>query len=161
MKPAELYTHTHTHTHTRMKRCLAFFIIFVLGVVNNGLSCAPGYIEIGGGNCQACTSKSEWVEFAQNYRFYCAGMGNYNENQPYMQQQVKKCPKGEWPNANLSGCECGWKKYRKSDGTCLSNITFTKDDLYYGPQGPNAPVNKQCWTKNSAEAYKRCMGWDD
>ena len=38
--------------------------------------------------------------------------------------------------------------------TCM--VRFTRPQMYFGPDGPNTPIENQCWTKGGQE-YARCV----
>ncbi len=107
--------------------------------------------------CTSCTSNIAWKNYAQENRFYCPG-GEWGIGTTVL-AQLKKCPRGSWPNNDLTGYDCAYKGTMK-DGKC-ENMQLSNDDLYYGPKGKNAPLHKQCWTKTTDAAYKACMGFDN
>lgn len=111
------------------------------------------------GKCVSCTSKSEWVNYANENRMYCAGVKNISVIGLQLQDQLTKCPAGMWPTDGLKDCECGYGLTKKF-GKCVGSLSY--DDMYYGPHGKNAPLFKQCWTKSyDSKAYKKCMGFDN
>ena len=107
--------------------------------------------------CVPCASNQAWIEFANEWRVYCAG-GEWGIGTPTL-KQLTKCPRGSWPNDKLNGCDCAYGGTMKN-GKC-EGMKLSKKDLYYGPQGAAAPLHKQCWTKTSDDAYKVCMGFDN
>lgn len=118
-------------------------------------TCYPGFVLFNG-VCTACTSNIAWVTYANTNRMYCPG-GDFEAGTPVM-KQIKKCPHGSWPNAALSDCECKWGV---KNGNACTSMKLYFNDLQYGPNGKNAPLFEQCWTKTSQKAYKKCMGFDD
>lgn len=125
------------------------------GQSTSGSTCPAGQVWVNGA-CVLCTSNPGWVNYAKENRLYCPGVTDTSK--PIL-QQLNKCPKGMWPNATLTDCDCGFNlnKNTSNDG-CVGNLS--QDDMYYGPLGKSAPLFKQCWTKVSEKAYKKCMGFD-
>lgn len=120
------------------------------------IMCVAGQIwNSQAGKCEACTSKAEWINYAEENRMYCPGVRD--TNLPVL-QQLKKCPNGAWPNASLTDCDCRWGT---KDGDTCKNMSISANDLQYGPNGKSAPLFKQCWTKSTPATYKKCMGFDD
>ena len=120
-------------------------------------SCDAGNVYTDG-QCTPCVSKPAWVEYAQEYRMYCPGIQNVSVIGLQIKDQIKKCPNGAFPNADLTDCECGYG-LTKQAGKCVGSVS--EEYMYYGPEGKNAPLFKQCWTKVSEKAYKKCMGFDN
>ena len=119
-------------------------------------ACAAGQIwNPQTGKCEACNSHVEWINYANENRMFCPGVTN--TKLPVL-QQLKKCPKGAWPNTGLTGCDCRWGT---KDGDTCKNMTISASDLQYGPKGKSAPLVEQCWTKSTPTTYKKCMGFDD
>ena len=119
------------------------------------LVCPAGQVWVNG-QCVLCTSKAVWISYANENRMYCPGVTD--TSLPIL-QQLKNCPKGAWPNSDLTDCDCRWGTKAKNGDSCQG--TLYHDDLYYGPDGKNTKLFKQCWTKVSEKAYKKCMGFDN
>lgn len=118
--------------------------------------CPAGQVWVNGA-CQLCTSQVMWINYAQENRMYCPGVTD--SSLPIL-KQLKKCPRGAWPNATLSDCDCKYGlKMVGNNERCAGQIS--SNDLYYGPNGKDAQLFKQCWTKVSEKAYKKCMGFDN
>ena len=120
---------------------------------STSLTCPAGQVWVNGA-CVLCTSNPGWVNYANENRMFCPGVTN--TKLPVL-QQLKKCPKGAWPNTGLTGCDCRWGT---KDGDTCKNMTISASDLQYGPKGKSAPLFKQCWTKSTPATYKKCMGFD-
>lgn len=119
------------------------------------IACPVGHIW-DNGKCEACSSKpAAWLSYAKEYRMYCPGVSDISLP---ITSQLKKCPNGAWPNNDLTDCECGYNLKKDEEGNCVGTLSY--NDLYYGPFGSSAQLFRQCWTKVSAKAYKKCMGFD-
>ena len=117
--------------------------------------CPVGHIW-DNGKCEACSSKpAAWLSYAKEYRMYCPGVLDISLP---ITSQLKKCPNGAWPNNDLTDCECGYNLKKDEEGNCVGTLSY--NDLYYGPFGSSTQLFRQCWTKVSAKAYKKCMGFD-
>lgn len=68
------------------------------------------------------------------------------------------CPDGA--RGTYPDCECMYSGTMSKDETKCENMTLNKDDLQYGPDGRNAKLHKQCWTKTKPADYKKCMLFD-
>ena len=126
---------------------------FALNVyVADAAQCDSGYVFLNN-KCVACKSRADLLERAIHDRVYCPGV-NSNANFT-LEQQIKKCPNGAWPNENLADCDC---KYglTKQNGKCVGILS--PDNLVYGPGGAETPLNEQCWA--NTVSYKKCMGFD-
>ena len=119
--------------------------------------CNPGYVAYNG-KCVSCTYNEEWARYARSKRMYCPG-GEYVNSSVSVTNQMTKCPKMMEPTLDLSECDCIWG-VKNADGTACVNIVLTSEDLKCGPAGCSAPLYKQCWTKKSPKAYRKCMGFD-
>ena len=126
------------------------------GLSSTTPTCSAGQV-FSGGKCISCTTEAGWVSYAKENRKFCPE-GNKQGGGLSVYQQFKKCPKGAWPNATLSDCDCKYGLTMQNN-KCVGQIS--SEHLYYGPSGKNAPLFKQCWTKTSEKAYKKCMGFDD
>lgn len=132
------------------------------------VKCDPGNVLVNG-ECVPCTSNIAWVSYAKENRVYCPG-GTFSTITP-LKQQIDNCPRGTTPNQNLTGCDCIWgiKDVNRCNITTIpkekcylcKDVVLSFDDLKYGPLGKNAPLFKQCWTKVTEKAYKKCMGFDN
>ena len=120
---------------------------------SNVSPCEAGQVRFNG-QCIACTTHPAWVQFAKEARVYCPG--GDTQGAPIV-QQLQFCSAGARPNATLSGCECMYGK-TTSKGLCES-IKITKEQLKCGPNGCSVPKEQQCWTRNTPESYKKCMGF--
>ncbi len=110
------------------------------------------------GACTACISKDELLNYARENRMYCPGINIVSATEPKLKDQIKTCPKGAFPKNDLTDCACAYG-LTKQLGRCVGELSY--EDMYYGPEGKNAPLFKQCWTKTYAKSYKKCMGFDD
>ena len=136
--------------------------------LNVSVECKAGTVWFNGA-CTPCTSNVAWVNYAKENRLYCPG-GSFL-NSARIIEQIDTCPKGMKPNATLSGCDCIWgikdvttcniNKIPKEKCNICKDVVLSFDDLKYGPLGKNAPLFKQCWTKVTEKAYKKCMGFDN
>ena len=126
----------------------------LFAVSADAAQCNSGYVFVNN-QCVACTSRSDLLERATQERIYCPGIDS-NANFT-LEQQIKKCPNGAWPNANLTDCDC---KYglTKQNGKCSGSLS--RNDLLYGPNGGDISLADQCWTKYDTLSYQRCMGFD-
>ena len=120
---------------------------------SNVSPCNVGQVRFNG-QCIACTTHPAWVQFAKEARVYCPG--GDTQGAPVV-QQLQFCSAGARPNATLSGCECMYGK-TTSKGLCES-IKITKEQLKCGPNGCSVPKEQQCWTRNTPDSYKKCMGF--
>ena len=125
-----------------------------LGIDN--LRCDKGNVLVGI-ECVPCSSKPAWVTYANESRMYCPGGEKIKIGTP-LTDQLTRCPAGMWPNRELSDCVCGYG-LTKQDTKCSGTLSYY--DMYYGPSGEETPLFKQCWTKTTDKAYKKCMGFDN
>ncbi len=128
---------------------------FMTGSGNQSCDAGNVYTD---GQCTPCNSKTEWINYANENRMYCPGIKDVSVVGLQVKDQIKKCPKGMWPNSDLSDCDCAYG-LTKRNGKCIGSLRY--EDMYYGPEGKNTPLFKQCWTKVSEKSYKKCMGFDN
>ena len=125
---------------------------------------SPGYVYVNG-QWVACNSHQEWVDFAKEARMFCPGIlvsKDSNGNYPGPLKQLKKCPPYKWPNEKLDDCECIYE-HVNNDDECKPKV-LSHADIYYGPlgkEGTKGALHKQCWTKRTKSAYRKCMGFDN
>ena len=129
-------------------------------------SCDDGHVYVNG-ECVSCASHQEWIDFAKEARMYCPGgevPKDSNGNYLGPLKQLKKCPPLEEPNENLDKCVCMYRGTRDANtGKCVVK-SLSHEDIYYGPlgkEGTKGALHKQCWTKRTKSAYRKCMGFDN
>lgn len=145
---------TGLYTHIQVKSCTVFFVCMICGCGAYAVQCSPGNVLVNN-QCVSCKSKSDWANYAKESRSFCPGV--QSDANLSFEQQIRKCPNGSWPNANLTDCKCEYG-LRKQNNKCVGALS--KDDLLYGPSGKIVSLSKQCLIQNDTMSYKRCMGFD-
>ena len=103
-----------TYTHTG--KCCWFFLVLLwcVAVCADDKNCDSGYVFIKNRCVRVCSADDEWKSYAKENRLYC------------LNNKSQKCPKGSWPNVNLTYCECKYN-LKKQNNTCVGFLS--KNDL--------------------------------